>query len=266
MRPSSLSVEMVCVDYADEGSLLSLDSMAGTDFREELRLSSVQLNLLDDKRIPVAVASGCLIDYHGKRLLLTVAHATSRQGNWAVQMRYIPGRGTENYPLGAMHFLAKASLTAPALQGVDFSYVEVPATLQPLRQDVVSKDVIRSETPITVHTPSLGDLPLPTANYGFCGMVLPTHEKHFGDLYVGGELLIYSGLTYSRTENDYHVFSLPIEHPGHRNFEGCSGAPVMSETGALVGLVCKGCEESNEISAISVRAYKVAIDILVEAL
>lgn len=237
--------------------------MANPGFINQLRLSSVQLNLLNATRIPVEFASGCLIDYHGKRVLLTVAHATGNQGNWAVQVRYVPGKGTENYQLGAMHFLAGASLSNPTLKDIDFSYVEVPATLHPFRQDVACKDVVKSETPVTIHKPSLEDLPQAGGNYGFCGMVLPTHEAHLGDFYVGGELRVYSELMYSRTEGDYHVFSLPFKHPGHEYFRGCSGAPVLSESGALVGLVCKGCEEKNEISAISVSAYKVAIDILV---
>jgi hypothetical protein len=257
---------MFWLDYAIEEISLSSGSMAGADFNERLRLSSVQLNLLDKKKTPVGFASGCLIDYHGKRVLLTVAHATANQGNWAVQLRYRPGRGTENYQLGTMHFLAKASLKDPVLKDIDFSYVEVPSTIQPFRQDIVSKDVIRSETPITVHTPSLTDSPSPVTKYGFCGMVKPTHETHFGGLSVGGELQIHSGLTYSRTEGDYHVFSLPIAHPGHEHFEGCSGAPVLSESGGLVGLVCEGLKEKSEIWAISVSAYKLAIDILVGAL
>jgi hypothetical protein len=64
-------------------------------------------------------------------------------------VRYVPGKGTENYQVGAMHFLAKASLTDPALQDVDFSYCEVSGTLQPYRQEIVSSDVVSAEVPIT---------------------------------------------------------------------------------------------------------------------
>jgi hypothetical protein len=113
--------------------------MADPAFINQLPLSSVQLNLLNATRIPVEFASGCLIDYHGKRILLTVAHATGNQGNWAVQVRYVPGQGTENYQLGTMHSLAGASLSDPMLKGIDFSYVEVPATLHPFRQEIASK-------------------------------------------------------------------------------------------------------------------------------
>ena len=77
---------------------------------------------------------------------------------------------------------------------------------------------------------------------------------------------VYSGLTYSRTESDYHIFTLPFKHPGHEQFQGCSGAPVFSDSGELVGLVCKGRIEQDEIWAISINAYKVALDILAGAL
>lgn len=63
--------------------------------------------------------------------------------------------------------------------------------------------------------------------------------------------------------DDQSGFSLPFVHPGHKHFEGCSGAPVLSSEGSLVVLVCSGCEKTNEIRGISVQAYKTAIDILV---
>ena len=237
--------------------------MTSADFVNLLHLSSVQLNLLDDGQIPVKFASGCLIDYSGKRLLLTVAHATRKQGNWAIHVRYVPGVGTQNQPLGSMHFLSRASLTDPTLREVDFSYVEVPESVRPYRQEIASKDIVTSEVPIAVHRTNLDAKPHSAATYGFCGMVSATLERHFGELYVGGDIKIYRGLSYSRTEDDYYVFTLPFPHPGHKHFEGCSGAPILSDSGEIVGLVCKGVEERDEIWAISVSAYKVALDILV---
>ena len=238
--------------------------MNDTEFQKRLWLSSVQLVRLNNQRLPTGIASGCLVDYSGKRVLLTVSHATGDQKNWAIQLRYVPGKGTETYQLGVMHFLAKSSLSKPKLEDVDFSYVEVPPTALGYRQVIEAPaNVVKSETPITVHTASLEDTPKPDDNFGFCGMVLPTSENHFGQTYIGGELRVYSGLSFLRTENDYHVFSLPFPHPGHEHFKGCSGAPILSSAGSLVALVCWGCEKTNEIWGISVRAYKTPIDILV---
>jgi hypothetical protein len=141
--------------------------MTSTDFSTRLYLSSVQLNRLDDMQKPAGFASGCLIDYFGKRVLLTVAHAAGKQGNWAMQVKYVPGMGTQNQPLGSMHFLAKASLTDPTLREVDFSYAEIPATVLPYRQEIESKDVITREAPITVHRTTLEDNPHSASTYGF---------------------------------------------------------------------------------------------------
>jgi len=182
------------------------------DFHKFLWLSSVQLVRLNDQHLPTSVASGCLIDYSNKRLLLTVSHATGDQKNWAIQLKYVPDKGTETYQLGAMHFLLKGSLSEPKLQDVDFSYVEIPPTILAYRQDIdAPTNIVKSETPITIHTPSLEDTPKLGDNFGFCGMVMPTSENDFNQTYISGELRVYSGLSYLRTENDYHVFSLPFD-------------------------------------------------------
>ena len=238
--------------------------MNDTEFQKRLWLSSVPLVRLNEQRLPTVIASGCLIDYAGKRVLLTVSHATGNHGNWAIQLRYVPGKGAETYLLGAMHFLAKGSLSKPKLDDVDFSYVEVPSTVCSYRQEIeVPSNVVKSETLITIHSSSLKDIPRFGEKFGFCGIVMPTVEKHFAHVYFIGELPVYSGLSFLRTEDDYHVFSLPFPHHGHEYFKGCSGAPILSSSGSLVALVCGGCEKTNEIWGISVRAYKTPIDILV---
>jgi hypothetical protein len=240
--------------------------MTQIEFESRLWLSSVQLVRVDDQSTPTGIASGALIDYHGKRVLLTVAHATGDQARWAIQIRYVPGKGTQTQGLGSMHFLKKASIAAPKVkpQDIDFSYVEVPPDLRAFRQELnVPANTVKAEVPITVHTPTLTDVPTNDGNYGFCGLVLPTKEEHFGKMYMGGEIRIYSGLKFVRTEEEFHYFSLPFPHPGREHFEGCSGAPVFSEEGALVGLLCGGDTDTSEVRVISVNGCKTPIDILV---
>jgi hypothetical protein len=240
--------------------------MTQSEFERRLWLSSVQLVRLDSHNMPLGVASGALIDYHAKRVLLTVSHATGDQARWAMQVGYVPGKGTQMYGLGPMNFLMKASITTPTAkpQDIDFAYVEVPPDLQAFRQELnVPANTVQHEVPIIIHTPSLTELPTIAETYGFCGMVLPAREEHFGTTYMSGEIRVYSGLKFLRTEEEYHYFSLPFPHPGREHFEGCSGAPVLSETGALVGLLCGGDIATNELRAISLRACKTPIDILV---
>lgn len=237
--------------------------MPKQDFEKLLFLSSVQLNQLNDQKIPIGFASGVLVEYHDQHLLLTVSHATGNSKNWAIQTKYVPEKGTENYQLGAMNFLTKISLPALTIKDVDFSYVRVPKSIVGYRQEIEPPNIVKSEIPITIHQSNLDDMPTLGDNYGFCGMIMPTHENHFGQFYVGGELRVYSGLSYLRTEEDYHIFKLPFKHPGHEHFRGCSGAPILDESGKIVGLVCHGDEKADEIYAISLKAYKIGIDILV---
>jgi len=163
-----------------------------------------------------------------------------------------------------MNFLEKFSLSTTKREDVDFSYVEVPAGTIAYRQTIEvppPAGLVKSEVPITVHNPSLKDVPIPGDEFGFCGMVMPTSGIHFGQNYLGGEARIYAGLSFLRTEDDHHVFSLPFAHPGREHFQGCSGAPILSSGGSIVGLVSGGCKKTNEIFGVSVSAYKVAIDI-----
>lgn len=162
-----------------------------------------------------------------------------------------------------MNFLAKVSLSNPKFEDIDFSYSEVPRDIFAYRQELFPPNIVKSETQIVIHTTSLEDSPKKSEKYGFCGSVLHTYEEHFGQFCIGYDLRIYSELKYDRTEGDYHVFSLPFEHPGGEYFEGCSGAPILNKKGSIVGLVCKGCKKDNEIWAISLKSYKIAIDVLV---
>jgi hypothetical protein len=121
--------------------------MAQTEFEKRLSLSSVPLVRLDKDDKPDGFASGALIDYCGKRILFTVWHATKDQKRWAVQIKYVLGKGTLNQVVGSMNFLAKGSLAKPqaALEPIDFSYVVVPHDLVAYRQEIEFPDTIKSE-------------------------------------------------------------------------------------------------------------------------
>jgi len=235
--------------------------MSKIDFEKLIFLSSVQLNQLDAQGMPVGFASGAMINYSNKHLLLTVSHATGNNKNWAIQLKYVPGNGTLHHQLGTMNFLVEVTLDKPKFNDIDFSYVDIPESIIAYRQEIEFPNKIKSELPISTHQTNLTDIPCIEENYGFCGMILPTYEEHFGQKCVGGELRTYQGLKYLRTEDDYHIFKLPFDHPGSKFFEGCSGAPIINEAGCIVGLLCESCIETNEIYAISLSKYKIVIDI-----
>ena len=125
---------------------------------------------------------------------------------------------------------------------------------------------MKQEVPIHVFMPDFDIEPTEGEVYGFAGCVKPSIENHKGQTYVFSELTVYSDLKFQRFENDFYVFKLPMKHPGHDDFRGCSGAPVIDSKGNVVALVCHGFEDRDEIYAISIKRYKVVIDILVRNL
>ena len=234
------------------------------EFEARLFFSSTPIVREANAEFPTKCGTGCLIDYHGHRIFLTAAHVTSDSRPWFIQLAYLTEKkGTITYSLGAMNYLAKGRLGEGTLDDVDLSYVEVPGSILPFRQEIeVGSTTVINEAPITIHTPTFQETPRVGEEYGFCGLVLPERENHFGVSYLGGELRVYSGLSFLRTQGDFHVFSLPFKHPGHEHFKGCSGAPVIGTDGSVVGLVCSGDEEKDEIWAISLAHFKTPIDIL----
>lgn len=239
--------------------------MGFDEFESRLWRSSVQLVRLKGEGVPNGVASGCLVDYCGRRLVLSVSHATGDQLNWAIQLRYVPGqRCTEAHQIGSMNFLSKGVLGQSGLTDVDFAYAEVPADLVALRQDVDSATGrVLSQTPIDAHALTPSSEPNPDREFGFCGMVKPDLQQRGDQMELGGELRVYRKLTFSRTDGDYHYFKLPFPHPGHDHFQGCSGAPILDEAGTVVALVCGGCAAHDELWGISLRAYQTPLDIFV---
>jgi hypothetical protein len=231
--------------------------------REELILrSSVPLRRLAND-VVTGSASGCLIDYQGSRILLTVEHATGDQLDWAIQLRFDASiKKTQLYRIGAMNFLTSGVLGTQKLKTVDFAYAKVPSDLKAYRQNISEKQELISEAEISVFAIDFATQPSSEDNYGFAGLVKTDVEMHPNVTFVSSELRAYDSLTYLRTQGDKLVFKLPFNHPGHLEFKGCSGAPIINATGMPVALLTGGSIATNEIYGISLAMYRSPIDIL----
>lgn len=235
------------------------------DFERKLWLSTVPIVSTNGGGMPTGIASGCFVRYGGKKLLLSVQHATGNGAVWAIQQQYVPSKGTELYRLGGINFLIKANIHTSEVVDVDFSYVEVPETTFAKRQEIdpLTSRII-SEEFISELCPSLDASPHSHTKYGFSGLVKPSLELHGGKDCLVTEVRVYTGLEYLRTDGDYHYFKLPFLHPGHEYFKGCSGAPIIGEDGELVALVCGGSTQNNELWGISLKTFKLPVDIFVQ--
>lgn len=232
---------------------------------EFIQSSGIQLRKIDNNNVPCAIGSGCLIDMKDRRFILTVFHVTRNSDKWLAQIRFDETvEQLEVYYLKQFHYLADID-NGNKIKEVEFAFVEVRPDLQCYFQNRNYLGECSVNKPRTIFKDT--DVVDPTEDelYGFAGDVMP-------DLLDGGNTLVtdhqtYPGLRYIRTENDFHCFKLPVEHPGHEYFKGCSGAPIVNRKGQIVSLVSSGSIEDNEIYGVKltkcIRTIYPAIGVLV---
>lgn len=224
---------------------------------EWVKVTSIPLRRLSSTGVITDIASGCLADYQGKRFLLTVAHAADEtSSDWMLDLGYDIGKGTEFYRPHGFARLAEITCSSGAIRLIDFSFAEVPLDLVSIYQEVTPR-CISEEQPRHVLALDFSSLTKSDQIYGFSGQVRP--EFH-GSTNLVVEMAIYPGLRYLRTEDEFDIFQLPVEHPGHEAFNGCSGAPIVDMHERVVALVTDGCTATNTIRGISLARFKTAFD------
>lgn len=206
---------------------------------------------------PINSASGCFINYSGKKFLLSVSHATNNGGDWAIEMKILPPRAVQVYPLGRMGYLEKGDIKTVIQENIDFSFKKVPSDVVPLWQEMQEDGTIINEMPKLVCEPEFNFIPDGSRRYGFFGRV-PVRRENWIMVF---NPVFEKDMTFDRIQGDYYMFKLSREHPGHEYFKGCSGAPIIDYCGKTVALVCRGCVEENTIIGISLSKYKIVLDI-----
>lgn len=219
--------------------------------------TSVPLRRLDESGVPIAVASGCFVDYGGKRFLLSVQHAVDKGSrNWIVELAYDQATGTDFFKPRGFNYVAEMTRGSGEIRHIDFCYTEVPDDLVSIFQHITPRG-IQVQRPRHVFRPDLSTVPDRGQIFGFSGQV--KLEMH-GTSALVTEMHVFPGLRYLRTDGEYHVFQLPVSHPGHQQFKGCSGAPIVDMKKRIVALVCDGDTSKNTIRGVSLARYKFAFD------
>lgn len=213
--------------------------------------TSIPLRRLGPDGGLLEIASGCLVTYGGRKFVLTVSHAVSRASQgWALELGADSEHGIEMCWPNAFLYMGEMQKGSATLQELDLCFAEVGNDVQ---------STYAHRTPVSVsderlrHVFSASEFSEPSveATYAFAGEVKP--EVH-GALGVVTEMNVYPGLRFIRQEGRYFVFKLPVEHPGHIFFKGCSGAPIVDMDRKVVALVCNGNEASDEIRGIAISA------------
>lgn len=220
-------------------------------------ITSHPMRRYDENEQPTGIGSSALIDYRGRRFLLTAQHLVELDSrNWVLDLGYEPGKGTAYYRPTCFYYLFEYTRSTGDIREIDFCFSEVAKDLNTTYQHRTPLSA-GEERPRHVFKTNLNSKPISEQIYAFPGEVKP--EQHSPNLFAT-EMIVYPGLKYERTENEMHYFKLPEAHPGHDQFKGCSGAPIVDMNNEIVALVCSGSKDDDTIQAVSLSRYKSALD------
>lgn len=231
---------------------------SGQDF---MARSFTPVIMLDEADIPVETASGTLVKFNGHTILLTVHHAVSKHGRRAMDLYFDKSKGKQKvHLLGAP--CAPLLIRGTALRKIQFKYFDfasfsVPPDIQPLRETISATGHVEDSAPRVMYDL---DFSAPTVNEEciFAGFTKPTSYS-LGSI-TGFELRLciekiqYKGLYPDKPWQ--YSFNLGKKHPGHSHYSGCSGSPILGQTGDLIGLVIGGKEENNLIFGVNLCFFE----------
>lgn len=231
--------------------------MEREELLKRLVLSSVPIRELGAGNLPVGSASSSLIRHGGKKVLLTVSHATC-EGRWAVELQPEPPSGATLWQLGRMNYLATGDIGVPSLRDIDFAYTLIPEDVVPMHPFFCpeSLDLLGCEPKLVMETAFEGE-PVGEGRYGFFGLTRTRHEA--GRLCSDSRLV--TDMSYVEQRGDFFVFKLATNYEDDDDYRGCSGAPILGEDGQLVALVALGDRDEDCIYGTALRPLRVALDI-----
>lgn len=229
------------------------------DWLNWVLVTSIPLRQIDENGQVIDHASGTLIDYGGRRFLLSVAHVVKRgTTGWAMQLGYDPILGTEVFHLKGFAYPGEFTRSAGIMRELDMCLTEVPCNLES-KYEYRTPQGLFDQRPHHVFQPNLAAAPDSQSVFAFSGRVRT--EQH-GHNCFAADIVVYPGLKFLRSENEFLVFQLPVAHPGHDAFHGCSGAPIVNRNKQVVALVVGGDIPSNTIRGISFRHCIPALNFL----
>lgn len=232
-------------------------SRRSQDWLKWMSVTSIPLRHLAEDGRPIGIASGCMVVCKGRKFLLSACHAVQPGSKgWAIELGYDPRQGTEMYWPKNFLYMAEMQKGSGVVEHIDFCFAEVAADLQPIyaRRTPCSTFDVRQR-----HIFDIADFAEPTQAgvFAFSGQVRP--EMHGPDAMVT-EMHVYPGLRFVRSEGSSHIFQLPVGHPGHDSFRGCSGSPIVDLDRRVVALVSSGGEDSCTIIGVAVSRAMIALN------
>ncbi|MDR4520933.1 MAG: hypothetical protein R3E36_10110 [Nitrosomonas sp.] len=229
---------------------MNITPSAGHEWRQWVRLTSAPMVQLDPNGTVICLGSGMMINHAKGRFVLAVEHVVKRNSTgWALVVQQDGQGQLEYYRPNFFTYVGEVRLRSGEVRFLDLCAAQVALDLHTWYEHRTPRGLFDKE-PHHIFDSSAISIPDSGQIYGFSGRVRT--EKHGRDAFVS-EMVVYPGLTYSHSDGEMHHFKLPIEHPGHEAFQGCSGSPIVDFNRNVVALVASGDVASNTVRGIAIE-------------
>ena len=220
-------------------------------------------------KLPSSGGSGCLIIYHDRLFLISVQHVTDKVEKAAcIDLGTDKSDGSDLYSLGSMNFIkqfefSEFNASTPELielDPLDITYVEINGNIEVFQKEKkFDRYTITEDNKRLLYT-ELTDTPNKEERYSFFGRI---RGKLKGSILEQQEKLIL-GIHYDRKIGYFERFILPETMIDPFGYKGTSGAPIISETGAVVAFVASGKRGTKYLYGFSAVNLKTFLDIYIQ--
>lgn len=229
---------------------MNITESQGRNWRQWVSLTGVPLVHLGVNGTVLGLGSGMLINHAGRRFVLAVEHVVKRDATgWALVVQQDGSGQMEYYRPNFFSYVGEVRLSSGEMRFLDLCAAQVSPTLETWYEHRTPRGLFEK---LPHHVFDSSEIAAPESQqiYGFSGRVRT--EKHGNDAFVS-DMVVYPGLTYSHTEREIHHFKLPVAHPGHDAFHGCSGSPIVDFNRNVVALVVRGDMPTNTVQGIAIN-------------
>ena len=240
--------------------------------------ASYQLWVVDpDTMRPCGFGSGCIVNYQERSFLLSVAHVTSEENKvTCIVTNQLPEKDLQSklYIVDEQLYFDKYKLPEDIheikiknfeeLQAksyceerLDITCCEIKEKLECIQPELDLEGFkINRDSKVHLNLDSAGN-PDKNKRYGFFGTIRHRIE---GDALVKSVPTFKIDLQYKGSNEKFHLFRSPETIKDADDYLGCSGAPILEDTGKLVGLFSSFNLNSKTIFGFSILECKTLLD------
>jgi hypothetical protein len=226
-----------------------------------------------DYLMPEDFGSGCLINYRGKCFFLSVAHVTNKPDlKVYLETNLPPEDGTSPIqPIGGLFtfnvFKINDITDSKELidkldnptKPIDITFAEIKTPIKLICNKIdFGSFIVEESNRIIIE---IGDVidPNEDETYGFFGNI----RQDYKDKYLVRTPTLKYPLKYHHGQGKIMKFTYPEKLDNKKDFEGCSGAPILDSKGNLVALACTVATGSKIIIGYPIRECLKLIDMTI---